>query len=99
MYYQIDTETFAISIFNDGEEIPFQYQPHYPNNDSFDSYEEAELWAQASIAAHDPEVLFYAPNGKGLDPEPKPTQEEIAVRALQSIGLDVNTLKSILGLN
>ena len=72
MRYEIDSVTFAINIFQDKEEVPFQFQPDYPNGDKFDSYEEAEAWALASIAAHDPAVLEYAPNGKSLAPEIKP---------------------------
>jgi len=71
MRYEIDAETFAISIFEDGQDIPFQYQPSYPNGDSFDSFEEAENWAIASIAAHSPEVSFYAPDGKNQEPKQK----------------------------
>ncbi len=71
MNYTIDPVTFAIRIFNDGEDIPFQYQPDYPNGDPFDSYEEAENWAKLSIAAHNPDQPF-APNGKSLPGEPKP---------------------------
>ena len=67
MRYEINPETFAISIFNDGETVPFQYQPDYPNLDKFDSYEEAEAWAIASIAAHEPGATHHAPNGKGLE--------------------------------
>lgn len=72
MYYEVNPETFAIKIYNDGEDIPFQFQPDYPNGDKFDSVEEASQWAELSIAAHLPECLIYAPNGKGLQGETKP---------------------------
>jgi len=71
MRYTVDQDTFAINIFNDGEDVPFHYQPDYPNGDLFDSVEEASVWAEAAIAAHLPEVLVYAPNGKALEPELK----------------------------
>lgn len=71
MNYTVDPVTFAIRIFNDGESIPFQYQPDYPNGDPFDSVEEASTWAELSIAAHSPDQP-YAPNGKGLVGELKP---------------------------
>ena len=45
----------------------------YPNGDPFDSEAEAAAWAEASISAHDPAVLFNAPIGKGLPGEPKIT--------------------------
>lgn len=75
MRYEIDQATFAVSIFNDGEDIPFQYQPQYPNGDAFDSYEEAETWAQAAVASHDPNVNFYAPDGKNIEPKQKVNYE------------------------
>ena len=72
MRYTVDQNTFAINIYQDGENVPFQFQPDYPNTDPFESVEEASAWAEAAIAAHLPETLVYAPNGKGLEPEVKP---------------------------
>ena len=73
--YEIDTAEngFAIRIFNDGDDVPYQFQPDYPNGDPFDSAAEAATWAEASIAAHDPAVLVNAPSGKGLPGESKIT--------------------------
>jgi hypothetical protein len=71
MRYEVDPETFAIKIYEVGNDIPFQFQPDYPNGDQFDSVEEASAWAEASIAAHDPECKVFAPNGKGLAGEVK----------------------------
>jgi hypothetical protein len=88
MRYEIDTVTFAISIFNDGADVPFQYQPDYPNLDKFDSYEEAEAWALAAIAAHTPDATHYAPNGKGLAPEPiVPSAVASGKAKLEALGL------------
>lgn len=77
MYYTVD-ENFAIRIFNDGETIPFWFQPDYPNSNSFDSKEEAESWAEMAIASYTNESAFFPPNGKNIAPQPKPTAEEIA---------------------
>jgi hypothetical protein len=73
--YEIDTAEngFAIRIFNGDDNVPYQFQPDYPNGDPFDSEAEAAAWAEASIAAHDPAVLFNAPSGKGLPGESKTT--------------------------
>lgn len=82
MRYTVDPITFAINIWeldaapvNENNEtiqdIPCQYQPDYPNGDKFDSEEEARVWAEASIAARLPSVLFFAPIGKGVPPEAK----------------------------
>lgn len=72
MRYEIDSETYAIKIYNDGDDVPFQFQPDYPNGDKFDSVDEASAWAELSIAAHSDDCLIYAPNGKGLAGEAKP---------------------------
>jgi len=75
MRYTIDSEN-AVSIFNDGDGIPFWYQPTYPNGDTFDSYEEAEIWAKLAIAAYDENEPF-APDGKNLPGDLKPTKEQM----------------------
>jgi hypothetical protein len=72
MRKEIDPVTFAINIYQDGEILPFHYQPDYPNGDKFDSVDEASAWADAAIAAHSPECLVYAPNGKNIQGETKP---------------------------
>jgi len=72
MRYEVNPETYAIKIYNDGDDVPFQFQPDYPNGDKFDSVNEASAWAELSIAAHLPECLIHAPNGKGLAGEAKP---------------------------
>lgn len=76
MRYEID-ESFAVRIFNDGEDVPFWFQPDYPNEETFDSMEEAETWAKLAIASFD-EMHPFAPNGKGMAGEPKPTKDELA---------------------
>jgi len=98
MHYEINLETFAISFFDGVNPEPFQFQPDYPNLDKFDSYEEAEEWAKLSIKSHDPEYGFYAPNGKGLAPEPKPTAAQQQEAKLKAIGLSVDELKALLAL-
>jgi len=76
MRYEIDSSN-AVRIFNDGEDVPFLFQPNYPNSESFDSAEEATAWAELAVASFD-SFAPYAPNGKGLAGEAKPTPEEIA---------------------
>ena len=82
MRYEVDSENFAINIYNDGDDVPFQFQPDYPNGDKFDSVEEASQWAEMSIAAHLDSCLVYAPNGKGLPqlakPDPKARENLLA---------------------
>jgi len=78
MYYNIDLKTFAISFFNEGSSVPFMFQPDYPNLDKFDSYEEAEIWANLQINSYE-ENEPYAPIGKNIPAQFKPTSEEIAI--------------------
>lgn len=76
MKIEINKETYAISIFDENG-IQFIYQPEYPNGDKFDSEEEAREWAEASVNSFNQDFEFYAPAGKGLSPERKPTPEQI----------------------
>jgi len=69
-------ENNTVEVFGEGETIPFLRQPHYPNGDPFDTAEEAETWAQLSIEAMVNEEAPFAPAGKGMTGEPKPTKEE-----------------------
>ena len=76
MRYDINPVTFGVTVF-DANEVPFLVQPDYPNYDKFDSVEEATIWAEAFIEAQKPESLYYAPTGKNVAPQLKPTQAEI----------------------
>lgn len=94
MRYEVDPTTYAISIYDDGSDIPFQFQPDYPNGDSFDSVEEASAWAEASIAAHSDECPVYAPNGKGLEGEAKP-DPQAAQKVLDRLGITLEEAMSL----
>ena len=74
--YTINEEN-TIEVFGEGQDVPFLRQPHYPNGDSFDTREEAETWAQLFIEALVNDEAPYAPIGKGMEGEPKPTKEEM----------------------
>jgi hypothetical protein len=100
MRYTVDETSFAIHIYNDGDDVPFQFQPDYPNGDKFDSVEEASAWAEASIAAHSADVKVNAPNGKGLAGEPKLDLEAIAqarAELLAKLGITEEEAKLLLG--
>lgn len=99
MKYEIDKETFAVSIFQDNQDFPFWYQPDYPNGDKFDSFEEAKTWAELAVKSQDENYGFTPPNGKGLPENPKPTEKEILLAKLNRLGLSVPELKKILELN
>lgn len=44
MRYEIN-EQLEIRMFRDSEDVPFLYQPHYPDGTPFESVEAADLWA------------------------------------------------------
>ena len=81
MNYTIDNEN-AIKVFNDGDTVPFCFQPTYPNGDTFDTKEEATAWAKALIAALQNKDAPYAPNGKGIKGESKSAAKEFAEQTL-----------------
>ena len=71
MHYEINSDTLAISIYDEINPEPFWFQPDYPNGDKFDSLEEATAWAEAAIASHQEGATVNPPNGKNLPGEPK----------------------------
>ena len=95
--YIIDPQTFAINFYDDAiEQVePYQFQPCYPNGDKFDSVAEAKQWAELSIAAHNADVMEYAPNGKDLAPELKP--DSLAKeKLLTKLGITADEAKLLL---
>lgn len=55
MRYEIDQDN-AVRIYEDGKDVPFVFQPDYPNGTPFEDAEAAAAWADKVIAHHsDPE--------------------------------------------
>lgn len=77
MYTFTVNDANTIEVFVEGQEPPMLRQPHYPNGDAFDTKSEAEEWAELFIASMVDEDAPFAPIGKGLAGEPKPTKEQI----------------------
>lgn len=98
MRYEIDKDNFTVSIFQDGEDIPFWLQPNYPNNDPFDSIEEATEWALLAIEAQENTTAPMPPIGKGIAGEPREpaVDTSAALEVLSSLGITVEELKAIL---
>lgn len=80
MYTYTVNDANTVEVFAEGQEAPMLRQPHYPNQDAFDTKAEAEEWAQLFIASMEDEAAPFAPIGKGIAGEPKPTKEEILER-------------------
>jgi hypothetical protein len=89
MRYEIDQITFAVTVY-DSNDVPFLSQPDYPNYDKFESVDEATAWALAFIEAQKADTLYYAPNGKNLPAELKPTQAEIDALMAKRFGNDAD---------
>jgi len=98
MRYEIEADTFAVRVFNNGETVPFWFQPDYPNGDKFDTFAEAEVWAKLAVKSHDPTYGFEFPEGKGMAGKAKPTEEEKLLQRMGLGGTSVADLKRILGL-
>ena len=65
----------GVRIYKDSDTVPFLFQPTYPNNDVFESNEEAQAWAEMFVEGlEDPNALM-APFGKGAERLPKPQPE------------------------
>ena len=80
MYTYTVNDANTIEVFGEGQEAPMLRQPNYPNQDAFDTKAEAEEWAQLFIASMEDEDAPFAPIGKGIPGEPKPTKAEVFER-------------------
>lgn len=80
MYTYTVNDANTVEVFVEGQEAPTLRQPHYPNQDAFDTKAEAEEWAQLYITSVTDEAAPFAPIGKGIAGEPKPTKAEILER-------------------
>lgn len=74
--YKIQAEN-TVEVFVEGQEAPMLRQPHYPNGDAWESKAKAEDWAKLFIASIEDEAAPFAPVGKGIAGEPKPTKAQI----------------------
>ena len=80
MYTFTVNDANTIEVFVEGQEAPMLRQPHYPNQDAFDTKAEAEEWAQLFINSLEDRANPFAPIGKGIPGEPQPTDAEILER-------------------
>ena len=75
MRYEID-ENNAIRVFNDGEDVPFAYQPDWPDATPWANKAEAKAWAELLIESmENPESEFIP--GTSPDNHPKPRPEPV----------------------
>jgi hypothetical protein len=86
LYIYTVNDTNTVEVFVEGQEAPTLRQPYYPNQDAFDTKAEAEEWAQLYIASVTDQAAPFAPIGKGLAGEQKPTKAEILERLKKQAG-------------
>jgi hypothetical protein len=80
MYTYTVNDSNIVEVFVEGQPAPMLRQPYYPNQDPFDTKAEAKAWAELFITAMTDEIAPYAPAGKGIPGEPKPTKKQILER-------------------
>ena len=86
MYTYTVNDANTVEVFVEGQEAPTLRQPHYPNQDAFDTKAEAEEWAQLFIASMEDKEAPFAPAGKGIAGEPKLTKAEVLERLKKRAG-------------
>ena len=75
MKYEID-ENNAIRIFNNGETVPFGYQPDWPDGTPWANVDEAKDWAELLIESmQNPDSEFLP--GMSPDNHPRPRPEPV----------------------
>lgn len=67
-----------VEIFADNAEIPFLRQPNWPDQTAWANEAEAQAWAEMFVEAIEVADAPFAPNGPGMERQPKPTPEQIA---------------------
>jgi hypothetical protein len=78
MRYEIEEGTNAVKVFYDDSDVPSLYQPDYPDTTPWEDADEATAWAELYIASVEDPDAPYAPIGRGIPGEAKPTPEQIA---------------------
>lgn len=99
MRYEIDESTYAISMFESDNEIPFLFQPFWPDQTPWASKKEAEDWAKAKIEElSNPNSEYWA----GVTPSeplmPRPIDyRQSALEKLIALGLSEEEAKAVIG--
>lgn len=96
MRYEID-ENNAVRVFNEGEDVPFIFQPDWPNTTPWADKAEAEAWAVAKIA----ELADSTAPLAGINPENPTEQRPLDYRAnaiakLETLGLSPEEIATLI---
>jgi len=75
MKYEIDEQN-AIRVYNEGETVPFAYQPDWPDTTPWADADEAKAWAELLIESmQNPDSEFIP--GVSPDKHPRPRPEPV----------------------
>lgn len=96
MRYEIDSENYAITMWDGVNEEPFMYQPWYPDGTPWASYNDAKRWADLKVAELTDETAPLAGNSPDQLTLPRPTAEELRQLKLASLGMTEEQLRELL---
>lgn len=104
MKYEIDNNN-AIRMWHDGEEVPFLFQPDYPNGTPFADKADAENWAKAKMTELEDINAPEAPSFPGEEPKKqwrlikleKDNAMQTAISKLVNLGLTEEEAIAIAG--
>lgn len=98
MRYTIDDEN-AARAFMDDSDVPFLYQPHWPDGTPWASKEEAEGWILAKIEElTNPDHTVVPGNNPSEPVLPRPVDHfKSAAEKLKAIGLTDEEIKAVRG--
>jgi hypothetical protein len=71
LIYTVNDNPLEVYIYVSGNPVPIIYQPNWPNGNAWDTYNDADLWAQSCILSITDPDAPYAPAGPGLSGEPR----------------------------
>ena len=72
MRYEIDDKN-AVKVYNDGQNVPFAYQPDWPDTTPWADADEAKAWAELLIESmENPNSDFIPGTSPENHPRPRP---------------------------
>lgn len=94
--YEIDAETFAITMWDGINEDPFMFQPWYPDSTPWADAADADRWAQLKVAELTDNTAPRAGNSPDQLTIPRPTAEQERASAIAMTGYTEEELRLLL---
>jgi hypothetical protein len=77
MRYELDQNN-AIRVWEDGQDLPFAFQPDWPDTTPWANKEEAKSWAELLILSmEDPTSEFVPGDSPSNHPKPRPEPDPL----------------------